>query len=264
MPATSPTQEQLDPRSHARRAVSTIASPIWNEHTKRILRAAGVWPSPTQPAGTSHYRMEILEAAGGHLVLERYRGPEIPRHEWEDLVYTTYASDPRTFFAPITSATGEIELKAFWKYGKADLEGVWTENAKRCPTIVQWIESIGARFGRVQLLRMAPTSLRECRFALHLDNNNEGNPESNGWIVRLWMELTDDPSSALLLRPGEFDRKREVQVNLPRYTQVLVDSQAIYHGGYHPGPETRYALIVSVESGPQLERWIESQLPGSD
>jgi hypothetical protein len=65
-----------------------------------------------------------------------------------------YSSDPTTFFAPITSATDEIELKGFWEYGKADLDGMWTPNAETCPSIVKWVESIGARFGRVQLLRM--------------------------------------------------------------------------------------------------------------
>jgi hypothetical protein len=239
----------------------TLTSALKNEHAKRVLRATGVRPATLRQRQTPHYRMPKLEAAGGCLLLARYRGQEIPKQEWEELTYTTYASDPTTFFAPITSATGELELKGFWEYGKADLEGVWTENAKRCPTLVKWIESIGVRFGRVQLLRMSPNTLRECRWGLHLDNNNQGNPESNGWVVRIWLELTDDPSSVLVVRPTEFDRKREVQIKLPRYQQVVVDSEALYHGGYHRGPETRYAVIVSVESGPALERWVTSQLP---
>ena len=78
---------------------------------------------------------------------------------------------------------------------------------------------------------------------------------------RLWMELTDDPASMLVLRPAEFDRKDEVQIPLPRCRKVVIDSEALYHGGYHAGPRTRYAVIVSVESGPALERWIQSQLP---
>jgi hypothetical protein len=241
--------------------VPTLTSALKNEHTKRILRATGIRPATLQQRETPHYRMAKLEAAGGYLVLDKYRGPEIPKQEWEQLTYTTYPTDPTTFFAPITSATGEIELKGFWEYGKADLDGVWTENAKKCPTLVKWIESIGARFGRVQLLRMSPNTLHECRWGLHLDNNNQGNPESNGWVVRVWLELTDDPSSALVVRPTEFDRKHEVQIKLPRYQQVVVDSEALYHGGYHTGSETRHAVIVSVESGPALERWIESQLP---
>lgn len=257
------TSVQAGGRGRARETISTLASPLWNEHTKRLLRATGVWPSTVQRGGTSHYRMRTLEAAAGYLVLDKYRGPEIPSREWESLVYMS-STDPKTFFAPITSATGEMEHEHFWADGKSDLEGVWTENAKRCPTLVGWLESIGARFGKVRLLRMSPNSMRECRFRLHLDPNNRGNPESNGWIVRMWMELTDDAASALVLRPDEFDRKREIQIKLPRYQQVVVDSQAVYHAAYHAGPHTRYVLIVSVESGPQLERWIESQLPVRD
>lgn len=238
-----------------------LLSALKNEHTKQILRATGIRPSAARRSPTPHYRMPVLQSAGGYLTLGKYRGPEIPQQEWEDLTYTTYATDPATFFAPVTSATGKMELKGFWEYGKADLDGVWTENAKKCPTLVSWIESAGVRFGRVQLLRMAPNSLRECRWGLHLDNNNQGNPESNGWIVRVWLELTDDPASMLVMRPAEFDRKAEVRIPLPRYQQVIIDSEALFHGGYHAGKTTRYAVIVSVESGPALERWIQDQLP---
>jgi hypothetical protein len=238
-----------------------LLSALKNEHTKQILRATGIRPPAARRGPTPHYRMPVLQSAGGYLVLGKYRGPEIAQQEWEDLTYTTYATDPATFFAPITSATGKMELKGFWEYGKADLDGVWTENAKKCPALASWIESAGVRFGRVQLLRMGPNTLRECRWGLHLDNNNQGNPESNGWIVRIWLELTDDPASMLVMRPAEFDRKAEVRIPLPRYQQVVIDSEALFHGGYHPGKTTRYAVIASVESGPPLERWIQSQLP---
>lgn len=238
----------------------TLMPALKNEHTKRVLRVTRIRPPAVRHGKTAHYRMPALEAAGGYLVLGPSRGPEIPRREWEDLTYTTYATDPATFFAPVASATGKMELKGFWEYGKADLEGIWTENAGKCPSLVQWIESVGARFGRVQLLRMSPNTLRECRWGLHLDDNNRGNPESSGWIVRVWMELTDDPASVLVVRPAEFDRKGETRIPLPRYQQVVLDSEALYHGGYHAGPQKRYAVIVSVESGPALERWVQSQL----
>ena len=94
----------------------------------------------------------------GWLELGLYRGPEIPASEWESLTFTTYASDPFTYFAPITSATGELELKPFGQDGKCDLDGKWTPNAEKCPTIVRWLESIGARFGKVALLRMKPNT----------------------------------------------------------------------------------------------------------
>lgn len=37
--------------------------------------------------------------------------------------------------------------------------------------------------------------------------------------------------------------------------------QALYHAGYRAGRQTRYAVIVSVESGPPLEHWLQTQLP---
>jgi hypothetical protein len=238
------------------------ASALKNEHTKRILYVTGIRrPSLTQRQ-TPHYRMPKLQANGGYLALQKYGGPEFPRHEYEDLIYTTYASDAQTTLAPITSCTGELELKGFEAYGKPDLDGVWTENAKKCPTIVSWVESIGARFGRVQLLRMRANTMRECHWGLHLDNNNAANdPNQNGWVVRLWLELTDDPSSALVVRREQFDQGTETKISLPRYQQVVVDSELLYHGGYHTGAETRYAVIVSLESGPALEKWVETQLP---
>ena len=94
-----------------------LISALKNEHTKRILRVTRIRPPAARPAKTPHYRMPVLQAVGGHLVLGRYRDPEIPSREWEDLMYTTYATDPGTFFAPITSATGKTEMKGFWEYG---------------------------------------------------------------------------------------------------------------------------------------------------
>jgi hypothetical protein len=242
-----------------------ITDAVKNEYTKRILRATGARPVPDIPRrDTPHYRMPMLEANGGWLSLNRYSGPEIPSVEYESLEFTTYPTDPHTFFAPITSATGQIELGAFGNYGKCDLDREWTPNAEKCPTLIKWLESVGARFGKVQLLRMTPNTLRECRWGLHLDNNNNKNPESNGWAVRVWLELTQDDSSRLVVRQDEFSKSTEHQIPLPKYQQAVVDSQWLWHGGYHNGSHTRYAMISTFESGPELERWIESQLPASE
>jgi hypothetical protein len=109
---------------------------------------------------------------------------------------------------------------------------------------------------------MKPNTMRECRWGLHLDNNNAASkPEENGWVVRCWLELTDDDSSALVVRRDQFSRASEVKIALPRYQQAVVDSEFLYQGAFHPGPGTRYALITSVESGRAMETWIESQLP---
>ena len=237
--------------------VSTLTESQKNEHLKRNLYATGIRRPSLVQRQTPHYRMPKLQANGGYLELKRYDGPEIPKEEYESLTYTTYSTDDATTFAPITSCTGELELKGFEAYGKPDLDGVW-----KCPTVVSWVESIGARFGRVQLLRMKPNTMRECRWGLHLDNNNAANnPDENGWVVRVWLELTDDDSSALVVRKDQFDTRSEVAIPLPRYQQAVVDSEYLYHGGYHHGPSIRYALIVSCESGPALEKWIDIQLP---
>ena len=101
---------------------------------------------------------------------------------------------------------------------------------------------------------MKPNTIRECRWGLHLDNNNAvNNPDENGWVVRVWLELTDDDSSALVVRKAQFDKRSEVSIALPRHQQAVVDSEYLYHGGYHHGPGIRYALIVSCEEA--APRW---------
>jgi len=239
-----------------------VAELLKNEYTKQALRLAGIRKSPFVPEPrAAQYRAPLVESQNGAVVLRRCDGPDIPAPEWESLEYTTYKSDPFTFFAPITSPTGRIEMVGASEVGKDELDCVPTPNADRCPAIMKWLNSIGTRYGRVQLLRMKPNTLRECRWGLHRDNNNQMNPAPNGWIVRVWLELTNDSTSTLLVRQGEFDRRSERAIKLPQGQQVVVDSERLWHGGFHAGTHIRYALIASVESSPTLNTWIESQLP---
>ena len=234
-----------------------------NEHTRRLYSAVGLRKPFVRQAKTKHYRLPELEANGGFLTLKPYAGPVISPAEWERLDYVTYPSDPDTFFAPLASADGQVKMSGFWEFGKTDRDAIWTPNAEKAPGLKRWVEGLGVNFGRVQLLRMEPNSLRETRWGLHLDDNNRLNPEKEGWIVRLWLELTDDAESRLVLRRDEFDRAREVQLPLARGTQLLVDSEYLFHGAWHAGTKTRYALIVSVTSGPEFERWLKGQLPAT-
>src|SRR5436305_15342907 len=108
-----------------------ITDAMKNELTKRILRSTGVRPPQQMPRrGTPHYRMPKLEANGGWLALGPYAGPAIPPEQYETLTYTTYPTDPSTHFAPITSASRELELGAFGKFGKRDLDRGWTPHAE--------------------------------------------------------------------------------------------------------------------------------------
>jgi hypothetical protein len=242
--------------------MSGLADVLKNEYTGKLLDLTGVRKPPFVPdLNTKHYRAPLVEAGGGYVQLKKYAGPEIPASEWESLEYTTYKSDPFTFFAPITSPTGKIEMIGAAEVGKEELECVPTPNAEKCPTIMAWLDSIGANYGRVQLLRMTPNTIREARWGLHQDNNNMKNPDTNGWIVRIWHEFTDDATSRLLVRSERFNKKTEYQIPLPAGQQAVVDSERLWHGGAHSGTHTRYALIASVESSPELNDWIQAQLP---
>jgi hypothetical protein len=237
-----------------------IDSVLKNDYTKFMFRKLGLRKPFVPQDKTNHYRMPLLEKNGGYLVLNKYKGPDVPALEWETLKYTTYPTDPNTWFAPLTSPNGEIILRGFWDFGKTDKDGVWTPNAEKALSLVNWVKSVGANYGRVQLLRMEPNTLREARWGLHLDDNNRLNPEGTGWVIRVWLELTDDPNSYMVLREHDLDRKNEIRIPLPKYTQMVIDSEYLFHGVFHSGPKTRYGLIASFESGSALENWIQSQL----
>jgi hypothetical protein len=173
-----------------------------------------------------------------------------------------WTSGGDTNFAPIASALGAMECAGFWDHGKPDKDGIWTSNASRCPMLVKYVESVGANYGRVRIIKLNPNTEEETtRRFLHLDDNNRLNPDGEGWVVRTWLQLSDDPQSYMILREERDDPSTESRVSLPRNRQLVVDSQRLWHTAWHPGPQPRYALITSFESGPALQCWIESQLP---
>jgi hypothetical protein len=228
-----------------------------NNAMKRVYQVAGLKKPFVKQSKTNHYRCPSIEEKG-YVILKPYTGPIIPPIEWEGLDYVTYATDKSTFFAPLTSATGELKLAGFWDDGKPDKNGIWTSNAELSPNLVNWVKSTGANYGRVQLIKIEQNSLRETRWGLHLDDNNRLNPDNEGWVVRMWIELTDDPDSYLVLRSDELNIDTEVKITLPQYTQIIVDSENMFHGVNHNGAKTRYGLIVSLESTPALEEWIKN------
>lgn len=208
-----------------------------------------------------HVKLDILNPFG-FTVLKKYDGPEIPQSEWDALEYMDWRSGGDTNFAPIASALGEMECAGFWDHGKPDKDGIWTENAKQCPTLVKWVENVGARYGRVRIIKLNPsTSVEEGYRNLHVDDNNRLNPKGEGWVVRSWIQLTDDPESYMILRDDKEHPTIEHKIYMPKGSQFVVDSERLYHATYHPGPKPRYAMITSFESGPILDKWIKSQLP---
>ncbi len=205
----------------------------------------------------AHDKLPALEEKG--FVVLRNFGSPVAAQEYINLDYVDWKSGGDTNFAPIASAFGDMECAGFWDHGKPDKDGMWTANAKVCPTLVAWAERVGARYGRVRTIKLNPNTYEDAVKNLHTDDNNRLNPDGEGWVVRAWLQLTDNPDSFMIVREDKDDPSTESRIPLPAGAQFVVDSQRLQHAVYHPGPQPRYALIVSFESGPDLERWIEEQ-----
>jgi hypothetical protein len=215
------------------------------------------------PLDTPHPRVGAL-AAHGYVVL-RDRAEPIPESEYLGLEYMDWKSGGDTNFAPVATSDGELDCRGFWKPGdeRPDKGGQFTSNAAQCPTIVAEVESVGADFGRVRVIKLEPQSYDDALRQIHRDDNNRFNPPTDGWVVRSWLELTDCPDSFMVLMEqgpdGLPDPATEVRVPLHRGSHFVVDTQRLWHVVCHTGDAPRYALISSFESGPALETWIASQ-----
>ena len=215
------------------------------------------------PLHTDHYRMPVLDQIG---VLELDPMPlDVPPIEWESLEYLDWKSGGDTNFAPLASADGQLDCRGFWDKGKTDKDALWTSNATIAPTLRRYVDSVGANFGRVRVIKLEPQDREAAIRQIHRDDNNRFNPEGEGWVVRSWVELTDNPDSYMLLMDngadGLPDPATERRVALHAGTRYVVDTQRLWHVVVHPGDAARYALITSFESGPVLESWIKSSTP---
>jgi hypothetical protein len=236
---------------------------MWCVHR---LVAMSFWPTKEHwsvqiPLETDHYRMPVLAETG---VVELTPMPtDVPASEWESLEYMDWKSGGDTNFAPIASADGELDCRGFWDKGKTDKDALWTSNAEIAPTLRGYVDSVGANFGRVRIIKLEPQDREQAMRSIHRDDNNRFNPEGEGWVVRSWVELTDNPDSYMLLMDNDADGlpdpSTERRVPLPKGARFVVDTQRLWHVVVHNGTAPRYALITSFESGPTLERWIDAQ-----
>jgi hypothetical protein len=224
------------------------------------------WPtadhwSTTIPLVTAHQRIDALEESG--FVALADADFEVPPEQYLALEYMDWKSGGDTNFAPIASADGQLDCRGFWDKGKTDKDAIWTSNADVVPGVRDYVESVGANFGRVRIIKLEPQTRDEAIRSIHRDDNNRFNPEHEGWVVRSWVELTDNPNSYMLLMDngpdGLPDRDTELRVPLPKGARFLVDTQRLWHVVVHNGDAPRYALITSFESGPELDRWVETQ-----
>lgn len=200
----------------------------------------------------------------GFVVLKPYQGAVPDPSEWEPLEYVDWKSGGDTNFAILASANGDHDPRGFWEHGKPDKDGVWTDNVEKSPTIRKWVDSAGANFGRVRIIKLEPGAEEDALRSMHPDDNNRISEEGTGWVVRAWLQLTDNPDSYMILREDADDPSTEHRIPLPRGAQFVVDSERLHHVVWHDVEkydQPRYAVIASFESGPELESWITSQLP---
>jgi hypothetical protein len=217
------------------------------------------------PLDTPHLRLDALAARGFVVLADQH--PPVPEEEYLTLEYKDWKSGGDTNFAPVATADGELECRGFWKEGeeRPDKGGKWTVNAARCPTLVEHVTSVGADFGRVRVIKLEPQNYEQSLRSLHRDDNNRFNPEGTGWVVRQWIELSENPGAFMILMEqgadGLPDQSTEVHVPMHRGARFVVDTQRLWHVVCNPSGSTRYALITSFESGPALETWIRANLP---
>jgi len=205
-----------------------------------------------------HRKLDIL-ASTGFAVLRDYDGPAIGPAEWESLEYMDWKSGGDTNFAPLASATGEMDCRGFWDHGKADKDGLWTVNREIAPSLARYVEDIGGNYGRVRVIKLNPSSEAQALRQLHRDDNNRLNPDGTGWVVRSWLELDDAAGqSVFILREDKDDPRTETRIVLHPGMQLVIDTERLWHVVWHPGPAPRYALITSWESGPVVDAWMRA------
>jgi hypothetical protein len=202
----------------------------------------------------------------GYVVIDPYDQSHDPQ-EWLDLTYVDWKSSGDTRFAPLASAYGEMECNGFWNHTppKTDKDGVWvSDNVARAPRLTARAQEPGANIGRCRVIELQPNTYADAIYNQHRDDNNRLNPEGTGWIVRGFFNLSDDPESVMILRADVDDPATETRIPLPAGAQIVIDTQRLWHSVWHPGPQPRYCLITSWESGPELGDYLQAHHPRSE
>jgi hypothetical protein len=194
----------------------------------------------------------------GFVILDRYDQAADP-DEWRDLRFVEWKSSGDTRFAPLASAEGDIEVDGFWNHTppRTDKDGVWIDSqVAKAPRLTARAKEPGANVGRCRVIELQPNEYADALYNLHQDDNNRLNPDGSGWIVRAFFNLTDDSESCLILREDRFNPAGEIRIPLPAGAQVIVDTQRFWHAVWQKGPDPRFCLITSWESGPELDAYI--------
>lgn len=194
----------------------------------------------------------------GYVVLDDHASDLDPA-EWQRLEYVRWRSSGVTRFAPLTSYDGEVDCNAFWNYTppRADKDGIWVSSqTAAAPSLTALAQEPGTDVGRCRVIELQPNEYADAVYNLHQDDNNRLNPEGTGWVVRGYVNLTDDADSLMILRSDRFDPATEVRLPLHAGARMIIDTQRLWHAVWHRGDAPRYGLIASWTSGPELDAYI--------
>ena len=127
--------------------------------------------------------------------------------------------------------------------------------------------AVGADFGRVRTIKLEPQDHDTAFRSFHRDDNNRFNPETDGWVVRAWIELTDFPESYMLLMDtgpdGLPDPATEVRLALHRGARFLLDTQRLWHVVVHNGTDAALRVDLQLRERPRARRvGARRSLPG--
>ncbi|WOQ69890.1 hypothetical protein RYJ27_01210 [Microbacterium limosum] len=196
-------------------------------------------------------------AETGYVVLDPF--DPVDAAQWRSLEYIGWRSSGVTRFAPLASYDGSVDCNGFWNRTppRTDKDGVWVDaQAALAPALVGLAREPGANVGRCRVVELQPNTYADALYNLHHDDNNRLNPDGTGWVVRGFLNLTDDPGSVLVLREDQRDPSGEVRIPLAAGCRVIVDTERYFHAVWHTGDSPRYALVTSWTSGPELDAYI--------
>ena len=126
-----------------------------------------------------------------------------------------------------------------------------------------YVDSVGANFGRVRVIKLEPQAREQAIRSIHRDDNNRFNPDDEGWVVRSWLELTDNPDSYMLLMdngPTACPTRRPRSAC--RCTAAPASSSTPSACGTSSCTRARRRAtrsITSFETGPVLGDWIDAE-----
>ena len=168
----------------------------------------------------AHYKLPMLEETG-YAVLDMYGDPIDPQ-EWLSLEYVDWKVRRRHPLRATNSLRrNRVQRLLALRPAQARQRMACgsTARSRKAPTLVK---RAGIRSQRRPLPRhrTAAELLRRRPVQLHEDDNNRLNPDGEGWVVRCFMNLTDDKDTYMVLREDINDPSTEVRINLPAGAQL--------------------------------------------